>query len=186
MSQNAHWQPERYRPLLRLRLRQVQLDPRLRRRFDDSDLVQEALLRAHQKLAEFRGDSEAALVLWLEQILASVLVDAVRRERAWKRDVALERSLDGALADSSGRLAEYLSANGSSPHERAERHETLLRLAAALERLPDDQHEVIVRRDLTGAPVAAIAAAMGRTEKSVAGLLLRARRRLRELLCEPV
>src|SRR5262245_42231845 len=119
MSEPTGWHLERYRPLLRLQLRQVQLDPRLQRRFDDSDLVQEALLRAHQSLADFRGDNEAALVKWLEQILANVLTDAVRRERAQKRDVALEQSLDAALAESSARLAEYLTADGSSPAEQA-------------------------------------------------------------------
>ena len=60
-----------------------------------------------------------------------------------------------------------------------------MRLAAALERLPDDYRDVIIRRDLMGAPVADIAARMTRSEKAVAGLLLRARRQLRGLLAEP-
>lgn len=176
---------ERYRPLLRLQARQFRLDPRLRRRFDDSDLVQEALLRAHQNRADFRGDNEAALVRWLEQILANVLTDAIRRERAQKRDVALEQSLDDALEQSSSRLEHYLSAGSSSPAEQAERGEQLLRLAAALDRLPDDYRDVIIRRDLMGESVAEIAAQMTRSEKAVAGLLLRARRQLRDLLAEP-
>jgi RNA polymerase sigma-70 factor (ECF subfamily) len=185
MSETNAWRLERYRPLLRLQLRQVQLDPRLQRRFDDSDLVQEALLRAHQNLADFRGADEAALVRWLEQILANVLADAVRRERAQKRDVALEQSLDAALEQSSARLGDYLSAGGSSPSEQVERGEQLLRLAAALDRLPADYRDVILRRDLMGESVARIAAQMDRSEKAVAGLLLRARRQLRELLAEP-
>ncbi len=175
---------ERYRPLLRLQLRQVQLDPRLARRFDESDLVQEALLRAHESRADFRGGSEAALVRWLEQILANVLTDAVRRERAQKRDVALEQSLDAAMDASSARLEKYLSADGSSPQEQVERGEQLLRLAAALDRLPADYRDVILRRDLMGESVADIAARMTRSEKAVAGLLLRARRQLRELLAD--
>src|SRR5579864_1507225 len=105
MSPSPEWELDRYRPLLRLQVRQLQLDPRLQRRFDESDLVQEALLRAHRGLADFRGDNEAALLKWLEQILANVLTDAVRREHADKRDVALEQSLDAALEQSSARLA---------------------------------------------------------------------------------
>jgi RNA polymerase sigma-70 factor (ECF subfamily) len=185
MSEPSAWRLERYRPLLRLQLRQVQLDPRLQRRFDESDLVQEALLRAHQGLGDFHGPNEAALVKWLQQILGNVLTDAVRRERAQKRDVALEQSLDAALEASSARLQGHLSAPGASPAEQAERQEQLLRLAAALDRLPDDYRDVIIRRDLMGAPVAEIAAEMTRSEKAVAGLLLRARRQLRELLAEP-
>ncbi len=184
MPEPNGWHPERYRPLLRLQVRQLQLDPRLQRRFDESDLVQETLLRAHRGLADFRGDNEAALLNWLEQILANVLTDAVRREHADKRDVALEQSLDAALEQSSARLADYLAANGVSPAERVERQEQLLRLAGALERLPDDYRDVIIHRELRGASLDEIAARMGRTGKSVAGLLLRARRRLRELLDE--
>ena len=33
---------ERYRPLLRLRVRQLQLDPRLKRLWDSSDIVHDA------------------------------------------------------------------------------------------------------------------------------------------------
>ncbi len=184
MSESNGWRLERYRPLLRLQVRQLQLDPRLRRRLDESDLVQEALLRAHRGLTDFRGASEAALLKWLEQILANVLTDAVRHEHAHKRDVALEQSLDAALEQSSARLEGYLSAGGASPAEQAERQEQLLRLAAALDRLPDEYRDVIIRRDLMGEPVARIAEHMGRSEKSVAGLLLRARRKLRESMAE--
>jgi RNA polymerase sigma-70 factor (ECF subfamily) len=184
MPESNGWRLERYRPLLRVQVRQLQFDPRLQRRLDESDLVQEALLRAHQGLTDFCGDNEAALVKWLEQILANVLTDAVRREHAQKRDVALEQSLDAALEESSARLGEYLTANGVSPAEQAERQEQLLRLAAALERLPDDYRDVIIRRDLMAESMAQVAGHMGRTEKSVAGLLLRARRKLRELLAE--
>jgi RNA polymerase sigma-70 factor (ECF subfamily) len=179
------WHPERYRPLLRLQVRQLQLDPRLQRRFDESDLVQETLLRAHLGLAEFRGNNEAALLTWLEHILANVLTDAVRREHAQKRDVALEQSLDAAVEQSSARLGQYLTANGVSPAEQVERQEQLLRLASALDQLPDDYRDVIIYRELHGTSLDAIAARMGRTGKAIAGLLVRARRRLRELLAEP-
>jgi RNA polymerase sigma-70 factor, ECF subfamily len=184
MTRANEWRLELFRPLIRLQVRQIHLDPRFQRRFDDSDLVQETLLRAHQGLADFRGADEAALCKWLTQILANVLTDAVRRERAQKRDVALEQSLDAALEQSSDRLQEYLSANAASPSEMADRQEQLLRLTAAIERLPDDYRDVIIRRDLMDQPMAQIAEQMGRTEKAVAGLLLRARRSLRELLAE--
>jgi RNA polymerase sigma-70 factor (ECF subfamily) len=58
----------------------------------------------------------------------------------------------------------------------------LLRLASAIDQLPEDQRDVLMQRDLLGASVSQIAEQLGRTEKSVAGLLLRGRRRLRELL----
>jgi RNA polymerase sigma-70 factor (ECF subfamily) len=182
MSLAPGWELNRYRPLLRLQIRQMALDPRLQRRFDSSDLVQETLLRAHTNLGRFRGKSDAELVKWLQEILANVVADEVRKARARKRDLALEQSLEAVMADSSARLEGYLAASQPSPSGQAERQELLLRLAAAIDSLPDDQRDVLIQRDLLGVSVSGIAQQLARTEKSVAGLLLRGRRKLRELL----
>jgi RNA polymerase sigma-70 factor (ECF subfamily) len=167
-----------------LQVRRLQLDPRLRRRFDSSDLVQETLLNAHAQLNRFRGRSEAEFVRWLQEVLAHTAADQVRRARAQKRDVGLEQPLQAALAESSSRLEAFLASGQPSPGEQAERHELLLRLAQALEQLPEDQRDVVVQRDLEGASIAAVAERLGRTRRSVAGLLLRGRRKLRELLAD--
>jgi RNA polymerase sigma-70 factor (ECF subfamily) len=184
MATPTEWHLERYRQLLRLQVRRLQLDPRLQRRFDSSDLVQETLLNAHAQLDRFRGQTEAELVRWLQEVLAHTVADQVRNARAQKRDVALEQSLQAVLAESSAQLEAFLASGQPSPGEQAERHELLLRLADALERLPEDQREVVILRDLQGASVGAIAAQLGRTRKSVAGLLLRGRGKLRELLAD--
>src|SRR5262245_65324839 len=115
MRAGPAWELERYRPLLKLQTRQVELDPRLRRRFDGSDVVQEALLKAHTSLGQFRGRTEAELVKWLHEILASTLVDEVRRAYAQKRDLALERSLQAAVGESSARLEAYLADQNPTP-----------------------------------------------------------------------
>src|SRR5262249_2862977 len=91
MSLSPAWELERYRPLLRLQARQVELDARLQRRFDASDVVQEALSKAHASRDQFRGRTEAELVKWLHEVLASTLVDEVRKAHAQKRDLALEQ-----------------------------------------------------------------------------------------------
>jgi RNA polymerase sigma-70 factor, ECF subfamily len=176
------WPLERYRALLQLRVRQMRLDPRLRPRFDSSDLVQVAMTRAVENRGQFRGHTEAEFVRWLQEILANVAVDEVRRATAGKRDVAAERSLQAVLAESTTKWERALADPGASPGEQAERKEQWLRLAGAIDRLPEDQRDVVVLRDLEGLPVAEIAARLGRTEKSVSGLYLRGRRRLRELL----
>lgn len=175
---------ERYRPLLRLQIRKLELDKRLHRRFDSSDLIQETLLKAHKSLPGFQGTSIAELLAWLQRILGNVVADQVRRARASKRDIAHEVSLQTLLAESSVRLESYLATDAASPAEQAQRSEQLLSLAAAMEQLPEDQRDVVIHRDLLETPVAEIAEILGRSEKSVAGLLLRGRRRLRELLKE--
>lgn len=176
------FQLDRYRPLLRLQIRKLGLSQRLRRRFDSSDLIQETLLRAHLRLADFRGATAAELIAWMQQILANVVADEVRRARAGKRDIAVEQALDEMLTESSLRLEEFLATGVATPLEQAQRSEELLGLAAAIERLPEDQRDVVIHRDLLGTAVAEIAESLGKSPKAVAGLLLRGRRRLRELL----
>src|SRR5262249_27719997 len=97
-------------------------------------------------------------------------------------DVALEQSLQVIVAESSGRLEAYLAADQSSPSQQAERQELLLRIAEAMDQLPEDQRDVIIQRDLLGALVPQISQQLERTQKSVAGLLLRGRRKLRAFL----
>src|SRR4029077_10954633 len=79
MPMQGNWHPEHFRPVLLLQARQLRLAPTFGRRFDASDLVQETLLRAHQGREAFRGGSDAELMRWLQEILANLAVDQVRR-----------------------------------------------------------------------------------------------------------
>src|SRR6516162_11906647 len=69
-----------YRNYLRL-LARTGIDASLQGKADPSDLVQEALLKAHQHYAQFRGRTEAELAAWLRQILARSLADLIRHYR---------------------------------------------------------------------------------------------------------
>src|SRR3954466_12675374 len=119
MAERPEWNAGRFRPLLHLQVRLLRPAPRFRRRFDSSDLVQEALLKAHRNRDQFRGSTEAELVRWLQEILKNVVTDAVRQATAGKCDVRLEASLQ-AFAASSVRLQEYLAARDPSPSQQAE------------------------------------------------------------------
>jgi RNA polymerase sigma-70 factor (ECF subfamily) len=174
---------ERHRNNLRL-LAGVQLPPHLRGKLDPSDVVQQALLRAHQKQDQFRGQGHAEEAGWLRAILTSVLAEAVRAFGRQQRDVGRERTLNPGVAESSARIEAWLAADQSSPSSAAQRHEQLGLLAAALAGLPADQRQAVELRHLHGLAVAEIAARMGRTEPAVAGLLRRGLKSLRGQLAD--
>ena len=117
---------------------------------------------------------------WLRKILVNSLIDAVRQFETAARDMNLERSLE----ESASRLEAWLGEQYSSPSERAERNELLLRLAGALERLPADQRTAVERKHLRGESLEAIAREMNRSVTAVAGLLRRGIVRLHALLTE--
>ncbi|MCC6421334.1 MAG: sigma-70 family RNA polymerase sigma factor [Gemmataceae bacterium] len=174
---------ERCRPYLRV-LARLHLDGRLRSKFDPSDVVQQALLQAHANLGQFRGASDGELRAWLSRILANALAEAARRFGAEARDVARERSLQDDLERSASRLEGLAVAGGPSPSQLVSQEEQLLRLAAALAQLPDDQRQAVELHHLLGLTVAEAGEHMGRTRAAIVGLLVRGLKKLRELLDE--
>jgi RNA polymerase sigma-70 factor, ECF subfamily len=173
---------EHYRDYLRL-LARLQLDPRLRGQLDPSDIVQQTLLRAHERFDQFRGQTDDELRAWLRAILARNLVDAARKFGRQKGDRA--QSLEAALEQSSARLEALLASEDSSPSQRAARAERLLELSEGLARLPEDQRMAVELRFLHGLAVPDVAIQMGRSTVSVTGLLYRGMKVLRDVMTEP-
>jgi len=159
-------------------LASTQLDNRLRRRLNPSDLVQETLLAAHRDFAAFRGQTPQELVGWLRQILINVLHGAIARHvKAGKRDIRREVSIDQVGAGvnlSAANLASLLASPVSSPSGNAQAQERAADLADHLAMLRADYREVIVLRNLQGLTFDEIAARMDRSAGAVRMLWLRA------------
>ncbi len=83
---DALW--ERHRPALR-RMIDLRLDQALSRRVDASDVVQDVLLKANQRLGEYLRNPVLPFHLWLRQIARDHVIDAHRRHRQ-----SAKRSLD--------------------------------------------------------------------------------------------
>jgi RNA polymerase sigma-70 factor (ECF subfamily) len=172
---------EPFREYLRL-LARLQIPHRLRSKVDESDLVQQTLMTAWAKWEQFRGEDEATLAAWLRQILANQMAGAYRRYGASIRDAARECSLEAAVEQSSARLEAWLAADQSSPSQRLQRQEELLRLAQALAQLPGPERDAVELHHLQGCSLAETAALLGKSKPAVMGLLYRGLKRLRQLL----
>ncbi|MEN6557166.1 MAG: sigma-70 family RNA polymerase sigma factor [Thermoguttaceae bacterium] len=175
---------ELYRNYLRL-LAGLEIGRRLQVKLDASDLVQETMLEAHKGFGDFRGHSEAELIAWLRQIMASVLCGAIRKYLGTqKRDIRLERTLQDQLDQSSMLLGRGLVDPHSSPSQQAARREQSVLLADALAKLPEDYREALVLRHLQGLTFPEISRRMGRSQDSVEKLWVRGLASLRRTMTE--
>jgi RNA polymerase sigma-70 factor (ECF subfamily) len=165
-------------------LARLQLDPRLQGKVDLSGVVQQTLLEAHQAWDQFRRLDEGQQTAWLRRALAHNLTDEVRKLGASARDVRRERSFEAALEESSARLEAYLASEESSPVQQAMRNEDLLRLAAALALLPEDQRRAVELHHLQGCSLDELAEHLGRSKGAVAKLVYRGVEKLHALLGE--
>ncbi|HJZ54757.1 MAG TPA: sigma-70 family RNA polymerase sigma factor [Gemmataceae bacterium] len=169
----------RFRPYLRV-LARANLAPRLRGKLDPSDVVQEAMVHALRAIDQFRGTTDAELAAWLRQILIRALAGAARGFARDKRDAGREQPLTAAVEETSARLEAWLAADASTPSQRAERNEDLVRLTAAIDRLPDAQREALTLYRLRGLGLDEVAGHMGRSPDAVAGLIKKAVHQLRQ------
>jgi RNA polymerase sigma-70 factor (ECF subfamily) len=166
------------------RLRQlvaVRLDRRAAARVDPSDVVQEALTDAAQRLDEYLIDRPLPFYPWLRQLAQERLADVYRRHvRAGRRSVTREElPLPG---ESILELADRLLARGEGASTGLHRAELRARLKAGMDRLPDRDREVLVLRHLEQLSTREAAAVLGISEGAVKVRLLRALQRLRDEL----
>jgi len=156
----------------------TQLDRRLRRRVNPSDLVQETMLAAHRDFAAFRGVSQPEMLGWLRKILINTMHRAFATHvKAGKRDIRREVSIDrisSQMEESACNLASMLPGNTASPSEPMRSRERAVDLANQLNELPSQYRDVIVFRVLQGLSFEEIAHRMDRSSGAVRMLWLRA------------
>lgn len=163
----------------------MRLDPALAARVDASDVVQDVLLEAHRRLAEYLRAPTMPFHLWLRHIAKDHIIDAHRRHRqAQRRSLDREQPLAPAyLADhSSFELAGQVIDGELTPASAAIRHELQRRLETAVRQLDEDDREVILLRHAEQMSNQDVATALGLTEAAASMRYLRAVRRLRSLL----
>jgi RNA polymerase sigma-70 factor (ECF subfamily) len=137
------------------------------------DLVQEVFLAALGSLDRFRGDSQ--LYTWLRSIAFHKINDFHRHQARCPEPVKSMRDFDVTKL-------EQIGDNESATYTQMESEEVRQSVHQALADLPHDYQEVLVLKYLRDMPVLAISQIMGRSPKSVEGLLSRARKAMRDSL----
>ena len=138
------------------------------------DLVQETFLAALSSMDKIRGDSQ--LYTWLRSIALHKINDFYRRQA--RRPKPKESSSDfDAL-----KQLEQIGDDEPPTLTVLESKEIRQSVHQALEDLPQDYQEVLVLKYLEEMPVLEISEVMGRSPKSVEGLLSRARKAMRDKL----
>jgi RNA polymerase sigma-70 factor (ECF subfamily) len=174
---------QQYRNYLMV-LAAAQIEPRWKARVSPSDIVQETMLRASRRFAQFAGQSEKEFLAWLRQILVSSLARFVEQHvLAAKRDVRRELAIEqfGAFRESLGESRSILQAKGETPSALARRSEDAAVLEQRLTQLPAVYRQVLVLRNLQGLTFEEVAARMDRTPGAVRMLWLRAIEKLRAI-----
>jgi RNA polymerase sigma-70 factor (ECF subfamily) len=136
-------------------------------RAEAEDVAQEAFVRAHRALGDFRGD--AKLSTWLYAITSRLCLNRLasgERRMAQQGEDALLR----------------LSDAGPRPDAALERRELETALGRAIAELPEDRRIVVVLRDLEGLSYEEIAQVLELELGTVRSRLHRARADLKEKL----
>jgi RNA polymerase sigma-70 factor (ECF subfamily) len=160
----------------------IHIDPRLRREFGLSDVVQVTLVEAWPDAERLLALDAEGRRRWLRRMLVNNLLDAIEKAGAGGRDYRLKQSLEAAAAESSCRLRDWIIAEESTPSEKLIQQEEKLRVLKALSQLPEREREALVLQQYHDWKLDQIAEHLGCTTSAVAGLQARGRARLREPL----
>ncbi|MCS7020428.1 MAG: sigma-70 family RNA polymerase sigma factor [Gemmataceae bacterium] len=168
------------------RLIAARLDPMLARRLDASDIVQDVLLEANQRLAGYLQNPEMPFHLWLRHLAMDRIIDVHRRHRlAQRRSVDREESLTAQTdsVDASGLdWAASLVDQARTPASEAIRRELYRRVTAAVLQLTEADREILLLRHQEQLTNQEAALVLGISEAAASMRYLRALRRLRSLL----
>ena len=160
----------------------AELGNHLRQRLESQDVMQQVYLDALGSIDRFVDGGKGSFFSWLRRIALNRIVDQDRLAfQAAKRNREV-RAADLGHDASMARLLTNLTGNATSPSMAANFADRTRLLQKALEQLNEAQREVIDLRYLQNLSVADTALSMGRSERAVRSLCVRAMISLKDLL----
>ncbi|MFW5878430.1 MAG: sigma-70 family RNA polymerase sigma factor [Myxococcota bacterium] len=148
----------------------------LRNEDDALEIAQEAFVKAHRNLSNFKGDS--AFYTWLHRITSNLCIDLLRRRRG-----EMVEYDDGVLRDESEEKASELRPSAPpSPNAAAMNRELGEKLNEAMDRLSDAHRRILVLREVEGLSYEEIATVLGIKKGTVMSRLFHARKNMQTML----
>ncbi|MFT4977194.1 MAG: RNA polymerase sigma-70 factor (ECF subfamily) [Myxococcota bacterium] len=142
---------------------------------DARELSQDAFVKAYKNLSRFR--LESSFYTWLCRISMNVSIDHLRRQKL-RRTEMFDEGI--ASRDDTGVIS--LAHHREDPRRNLERKRLRERIITEVEKLPDDQRQVIILREIDGLPYKEIAEIMDIPEGTVMSRLYYARKKLQAAL----
>ncbi|MBX3227228.1 MAG: RNA polymerase sigma factor [Labilithrix sp.] len=143
------------------------------------DVVQESFVRVVQNAADFKH--EARFTTWVYTITRNLCIDHLRK-RALRKHPSLDESR-GEEGDGPT-LGEQTADPRASVEREATGTELKERIALAVDKLPDEQREVFLMREIANLPFKEIAEITNVPENTVKSRMRYALERLQEALAE--
>jgi RNA polymerase sigma-70 factor (ECF subfamily) len=171
---------DRHRDSLHRMIR-CRLNPGVAGRVDASDIVQEALLTASRRLADYLQNPRMPFHAWLRQLARDRLADAYRHELADKRAVGREQAMPAHDASSLDPVAQIRDAE-LTPAAMLLRKEFAARFHQALDQLQDESREIVLMRHAEQLTNSQAAELLGISEPAAGMRYLRALRQLKSIL----
>ncbi len=149
----------------------------LRNREDARDVTQDAFVKAYKHLDSFR--LESSFYTWLYRIAMNLAIDLTRKRKRRKTT-----TFDEAIGsrDSTGDISDIHRSD--SPSKELERKRLYAKIMDAIGKLPEDQQQVILLRELEGLSYKEISDVMEIPEGTVMSRLFYARKKLQKLLAD--
>lgn len=147
-------------------------------REEAQDIAQDAFIRVHQRLGDFKGDS--SFYTWLYRITRNLCIDRLRSRRTHAQ--AFD---DGVAVDADRGDPGFLSrALGTNPQRGALRKELGAQIAKALGELSENHREILVLREIEGMSYEDLATTLDIPKGTVMSRLFHARSKMQAILRE--
>src|SRR6201982_3740175 len=148
------------------------------KREDAEEVVQEAFLRAYQKLQQFAGNANFGT--WVYRIAANYAIDRLRQKK--NEDARREVPSRAAEGESESDPLEKLKDPAPSPERLAGNAQLAQKMQEALETLTPAERTAIVMRHWDGSGIEEIAAVLKSNSSAAKNTVFRAVQKLRQAL----